>query len=155
MVNQKPSDRLRLLDQYIYELVRRFYINASSNGAGAELSGSELFACLLVGRKGRCTMSQLAEECGLAVSSMTGVVDRLIAKGCVRRGRDEKEDRRRVFVELDRKGEKIYRERLESEMEMIITMMESLKPQEQDALLGTLGKALGSLKTGPFREEGR
>jgi hypothetical protein len=31
-------------------------------------------------------------------------------------------------------------------MEMIITMMESLKPQEQEALLDALGKALASLK---------
>jgi hypothetical protein len=30
-------------------------------------------------------------------------------------------------------------------MEMIITMMDSLKPQEQDALLDALGKAVSSL----------
>lgn len=91
-------------------------------------------------------MSQLARECGMAVSSMTGVVDRLIAKGCVKRSRDDEEDRRKVFVELDRKGEKIYRERLESEMETIIMMMESLKPEEQDALLNILGKAVVALR---------
>lgn len=146
MVSQKLSDKLRLLDQYIHELVKRFYVSSSSNGPGAELSSSEFFACNVLGRKGRRTMSQLAEECGLALSSMTGVVDRLVARECVKRSRDDEEDRRKVFVELDRKGEKIYRERLESEMEIIITMMESLKPQEQDALLGTLGKAVESLK---------
>jgi DNA-binding MarR family transcriptional regulator len=147
MVIQKLSDKLRLLDQYIYELVKRFYVTSSSNGAAAELSGSELFTCVLVGRKGRSTMSELARDSGLALSSMTGVVDRLVAKGCVKRGRNDEEDRRKVFVELDRKGEEIYQERLESEMEMIITMMESLQAEEQDGLLRTLGKALESLKT--------
>jgi DNA-binding MarR family transcriptional regulator len=89
-------------------------------------------------------MSELAKECGLALSSMTGVVERLVVKGCVRRIRDEEEDRRRVFVELDKKGEKVYQELLEGEMGMIISMMDTLKPSEQDALLNALGKAVGS-----------
>ena len=71
--------------------------------------------------------------------------DRLVAKGCVKRTRDDEEDRRRVFVELDKKGEKIYQALLESEMEMIITMMDALTPAEQDALLDALGKAMRSL----------
>jgi DNA-binding MarR family transcriptional regulator len=81
---------------------------------------------------------------------MTGVVDRSVARGCVKRTRDDEEDRRKVFVELDRKGEKIYQELLESEMEMIISMMDALKPQEQDALLNALGKAVASLKKSAF-----
>jgi len=142
---RKLSDKLNLFDRYIQALIKRFYVRPSLEGPGAELSGSEFFACKVLGRKGRCTMSQLAEECGLALSSMTGVVDRLVAKGCVKRTRDDEEDRRKVFVGLDRKGDKIYQEILESEMEMIITMMESLKPQEQDALLDAFGKAVASL----------
>ncbi len=89
-------------------------------------------------------MTELAKECGLALSSMTGVIDRLVARRCVRRTRDE-EDRRKVFVELDKKGEKVYQDHLEAEMEMIIAMMDSLKRQEQDALLDALGKATASL----------
>lgn len=90
-------------------------------------------------------MSELAKECGLALSSMTGVVDRLVAKGCVKRTREEGEDRRKVFVELAKKGERVYQDLLEGEMEMIIRMMDSLKPAEQDALLQVLGKATASL----------
>jgi DNA-binding MarR family transcriptional regulator len=90
-------------------------------------------------------MTELARECSLALSSMTGVVDRLVAKKCVKRIRDE-EDRRKVLVELSNKGQKAYQELLESEMEMIITMMDSLKPGEQDALLDALGRIIGSLE---------
>ena len=80
------------------------------------------------------------------MSSMTGVVDRLVDRGYAMRTRDDEEDRRKVFVELDRKGEKIYQELLESEMELIITVMDALKPAEQDALLHALGKAVGSIE---------
>lgn len=140
------SDKLRLFDQYIYGLIKRFYLKPWANGFGTEVSSSELFVCNVLGRKGMCTMSQLAEECCLALSSMTGLVDRLVAKGCVKRSRDAGEDRRKVFVELDRKGEQTYQRLLESEMEMIIIMMEALKPQEQDVLLEALGRAVDSLE---------
>ncbi len=90
-------------------------------------------------------MTELAQECGLALSSMTGVIDRLVAKNCVRRTRDE-EDRRKVFVDLDRKGKKVYQDLLEGEMEMIIRMMDTLAPGEQDSLLRVLGKATASIE---------
>ena len=66
-----------------------------------------------------------------------------MAQGCVRRFWDEK-DRRRVYVQLDKKGKKVYQRLLEGEMHMIITMMDSLKPDGQDALLNGLEKAVGS-----------
>ena len=91
-------------------------------------------------------MTELAKECGVALSSMTGVVDRLVAKGCVKRTREEGEDRRKVFVELNQKGQRVYQDLLEGEMEMIIRMMDSLKPGEQDALLRVLGRATASLE---------
>lgn len=90
-------------------------------------------------------MTELAEECGLALSSMTALIDRLEKKRCVKRSRDLG-DRRKVFVELSRKGEKIYQDLLEAEMETIITMMNTLKPEEQETLLSILGKAVASLE---------
>ena len=146
MAKRSASEKLRLLDQYIHELIKRFYLRPSLDGVAAELSSSELFACNFLGRKGRCTMTKLAKECGLALSSMTGVIDRLVAMGCVVRAREEGEDRRKVFVELGKKGERVYQDHLEAEMEMIIIMMDSLKPGEQDALLRVLGKATASLE---------
>lgn len=146
MAKRSASEKLRLLDQYIHELIKRFYLRPSLDGAAAELSSSELFACNILGRKGRCAMTELAKECGVALSSMTGVVDRLVAKGCVKRTREEGEDRRKVFVELNQKGQRVYQDLLEGEMEMIIRMMDSLKPGEQDALLRVLGRATASLE---------
>lgn len=137
---------MNLFDQYLHALVKRFYLRPTLDGAGQELSASELFACRTLGRKGTCTMTELAKECNLVMSSMTGVVDRLVQRGYVKRTRDDEEDRRKVFVELDRKGERIYQDLLESEMELIITVMDALKPAEQDALLHALGKAVGSIE---------
>jgi len=66
---QSTSDRLKLLDQYIHALVERFYLRLPLDGATLDLNGSELFALSLLGRKGRSSMTELAEECTLALSS--------------------------------------------------------------------------------------
>src|SRR3970040_3151009 len=94
-------------------------------------------------------MTELAKGCGLMLSSMTGVVDRLVDKEYVERVGDE-EDRRRVWVELSKKGQKVYQELLEAEMEMIISIMDSLEPDEQDMLLRVLGKATEAAPRGVF-----
>jgi len=89
MPKQSARDKLKLLDQYMHELIKRFYLRFSMNGAAADLRSSGLFAYDILGRKGRCTMTELARECGLALSSMTAVIDRLVTGGYVKRVRDE------------------------------------------------------------------
>jgi DNA-binding MarR family transcriptional regulator len=145
MARRTISEKLKLLDEYLHKLIKHFYLRPSLDGVAGELSSSELFVCNILGRKRKCTMTELSTESSLALSSMTGVVDRLVDKNCVRRSRDEK-DRRKVFVELSNKGEEVYQALLEPEMEMIITMMDSLELAEQDALLRVLGKATASLE---------
>lgn len=145
MANRSASQKLKQLDEYVHVLMRRFCV-PSVDGEAGELSGSEIFVCNILGRKHRCTMSELAKDCGLVLSTMTGVVDRLVEKRYVKRAKEDPEDRRKVFVALDARGQKIYQQLLESEMEMIITMMEALKPSEQDVLLRVLGKAISALE---------
>lgn len=142
----KPSDKLKLLDGYLHALILRFYLRPSRNGAASKLSASEAFVCGILGRAGTHTMTELAAKCGVALSSMTAIVDRLVAKGYTLRSRDDANDRRKVFVELSESGEKVYQDLLESEMETIIRMMDSLEPEEQDMLLHVLGKVTASLE---------
>jgi len=146
MPDRNASEKIELLDQYLHALLKRFYLRPSLDGRTPDVSGSQFFALSLVGRQRRCTMTELARECGLALSSITAVIDRLVTGGYVKRGREEEGDRRKVFVELNRKGERAYQDLLEGEMEMIIAMMESLNPREQDTLLRVMGKATSSLR---------
>lgn len=141
MGKRTTRDKFMLLDQHIRSLARRLYLRPAAKGLAAELPNSEIFTCGALGRRGRCMMSELAKECGFPLSSMTGIVDRLVTKGYVKRFRSD-EDRRSVFVELTRRGEQVYQDALEAEMELIIGMMEALEPEEQDALVKLLGKAV-------------
>lgn len=55
----------------------------------------------LLEREGPLTAGELASRTGLAPASVTGLIDRLVRKGFVRRAAHT-EDRRRVNVEIDR-----------------------------------------------------
>jgi len=143
MAKRTARQKLMLLDQYIRTLAKRLTVRPA-RGHGADLPNSEVFTCSALGRRRRCMMSELAKECGFPMSSMTGIVDRLVAKGCAKRFRSD-EDRRTVFVELTKRGEQVYQEALEAEMELIIGMMEALEPEEQDGLVELLGKAVARL----------
>ena len=145
MPKRTARGKLMLLDTHVRALAKRLYLRPAGKGLPADLSNSEIFTCEALGRKGRCMMTELAKECGFALSSMTGIVDRLLTKGYVNRFRSE-QDRRSVFVELTKKGDQVYQECLEAEMELIIAMMDALEPGEQDALVDLLGKAVSGLE---------
>lgn len=143
MAKRTAREKLMLLDQYIRTLAKRLYLRPG-RGLTADLPNSEVFSCSALGRRGRCMMSELAKECGFPLSSMTGIVDRLVSKSYVKRFRSD-EDRRTVFVELTKRGEHIYQEALEAEMELIIAMLEPLEHEQQDSLVELLGKAVAGL----------
>lgn len=145
MAKRTARTKIMLLDTHIRALAQRLYMRPPAKGLAADLANSEIFTCEALGRKGRCMMTELAKECGYPLSSMTGIVDRLVDKGYVKRFRSD-EDRRSVFVELSRKGEQVYQECLEAHMGLIIAMMDALESQEQDTLLDLLGKAVAGLE---------
>ena len=55
-------------------------------------------------QQGPMTVRDLAQNLGLDASTVTRVVDVLVRDGLARRVRDEKQDRRRVFVSLTARG---------------------------------------------------
>ncbi len=58
-----------------------------------------------VGQRKSCIMREISDHLRVAVSTMTGLIDKLEEKGLVRRERTE-EDRRIVRISLTEKGEK-------------------------------------------------
>ena len=76
------------------------------------LGVTEMKALSILLRQGPCSAGQLAAELHLTSGAVTGVVDRLMARGFARRSQDER-DRRRVVIEADQavlaSGENVYR----------------------------------------------
>jgi DNA-binding MarR family transcriptional regulator len=65
---------------------------------------SQCFTLELLHQRGRVTVRELAAGLGLDTSTVTRTIDVLARDGMVRRDRDERGDRRRVFLSLTARG---------------------------------------------------
>jgi DNA-binding MarR family transcriptional regulator len=107
-------------------------INAA--GVSGELSLQELKIVDYLGQRESCIMREMAEHSQVAVSTMTGIIDKLEGKDLVKRERND-EDRRIVRVQLTNKGQKVYQSNVENYLELSRRMLESLDKDEQDIYL--------------------
>ncbi len=108
-----------------------------------QITFAQFRAILLLSRAGSQTLSQLSEGLSRARCTVTGLVDRLEAKGLVKRMRSS-EDRRLVYVSLTAKGRELAGELKEKVVPELTRLgeriMGRLTESEAAALLGALGK---------------
>lgn len=115
-VTEKLSERTLLLDKADYErlaefryLLRRFLKFSEDAADGAGLAAQQHQTLLAVkGYPGReqVTMGELAERLGIRRASASALVDRLAAKGLLRRSSGQA-DRRQTLVALTPQAEKL------------------------------------------------
>lgn len=104
-------------------------------------------AILLLNRAGSQTLSQLSEGLSRARCTVTGLVDRLEAKGLVKRRRS-RDDRRQVYVSLTDKGRELAQELKEKVVPEITRLGERLMGRLTEAEAAALHGALGKLSDG-------
>ncbi len=108
------------------------------------LTEAERAALTILGRRGEQPMRQLASLCQVALSTMTGIIDRLLERGLVQR-QQSPADRRVVLVQLTNAGRRVYQARLDTDMRLVLTMLQALAAEEQQILVTCLQKILASL----------
>lgn len=100
--------------------------------------------------KGRLRVGELQEKVLVTSGGTTYLVDRLAARGLVRRA-DCAEDRRVRYVELTPEGEALARASFDRHAGRIALALSGLTPEEQELatrLLRTLGRRAAALPTG-------
>ena len=97
-------------------------------------------------RQPECSMLELADFMKMGLSSVTGMVDRLVRQGLANRRRTE-QDRRMVFVDITAKGRKILKEILEQHRRTILDLFESLTAEERSIYLCILEKLVKKLSS--------
>lgn len=100
------SDQARRLHRAVTELVRRYQFRDRNEICCFGISVSQCHALEALGQAGELTMGALASRMQLSVSTMTRVVDQLVARGLAQRGEDA-EDRRVCCVDPTPKGRKL------------------------------------------------
>ncbi len=83
------------------KLVKRIHIDLSQNGS--DVTASQMFVMLALYDKKQCTVGELANDRGVSLPTITGIVDRLVRTNLVERIGDPN-DRRVVLIKLTSKG---------------------------------------------------
>lgn len=99
-----PADN-KLLNFFLDNLRKVFYPEEWIH-LDLELSKTELLTLLVVERHGEVIMSQIAEYIKIPLSTSTGLVNRLVRNGYLKRERSES-DRRIVAIQLTDQGKSI------------------------------------------------
>jgi len=92
----------------------------------------------------QCSMRELAGFMKMGLSSLTGMVDRLVKQGLVERRRTEK-DRRVVFVAITKKGRKIFKEIQNQRRATALHLFESLTAEERTTYLYIIEKLVKNI----------
>jgi DNA-binding MarR family transcriptional regulator len=124
----------------VMALYRSFYRDASKALLPLDLELWEYDVLSALRRQGQpfaLAATKLARETDLSGGAMTNRIDRLEARGLVRR-RPDKDDRRGVIVILSARGRRVIDEAIRFRLEAARESLRSLSAAEQEELAGLL-----------------
>lgn len=133
---RRPPGR-RLVQEVVDELSSwnpREFVAAFQRWHQGQVSLVHLNVLMLLEAAGALPMSRLAEALDISVASITGVIDRMEARGLVERARDAS-DRRVVLVRPAEGGAQLFREIDQRRRDGLATLLANLDKDELVALL--------------------
>lgn len=137
-------DRNRL-DEFIrryeevYFLSMRIVQSMVSEQLQSDLTHEQYIVFNTLKNLGTATPSDLATRCNVNRSAITAMIDRLVAKGLVKRLRDEN-DRRVVLLESTDKGDAVFAEVKDNVHRFIQSIIEQLSTHEVESFIQTYEK---------------
>ena len=120
----------------VQEILKQFtqLHDAAAGGPQANLGHQDLRVVELLGESGPQMMRSLAEHLGVAVNSMTNLIDHLEQKGLAHRTRSDV-DRRVIHVDLTDEGKGAYKAASNAKFLFHRALLSSLTEDEQQILL--------------------
>jgi DNA-binding MarR family transcriptional regulator len=110
-----------------------------------KFSKSEIFTMFFLDKKKEVTMTELVEYINSPLSTATGIVDRLVKNGYVKRDRSET-DRRIVVLALTEEGSQFIKNLKSLVSEYVNMVLEDLTEEEKQFMLGIVLKMLNKLQ---------
>jgi DNA-binding MarR family transcriptional regulator len=130
------EERAADLGLVVRDILTQFQIlhSAAANGPQSNLGHQDLRAVEQLGENGPQMMRSLAENLGVAVNSMTTIVDNLENKGLAQRMRSDV-DRRVVNVELTEEGKRTFELARKAKSQFHRALLAALTEDEQEIML--------------------
>ncbi|KUO70205.1 MAG: hypothetical protein APF77_23285 [Clostridia bacterium BRH_c25] len=110
-----------------------------------KFSKSELFTLLYLGKRKETTMTELVDYINSPMSTATGIVDRLVKSGYIKRGRSET-DRRIVVLTLTEEGSKLVDKLKDMMLSYINMAVDDLTEEEERFLTNIVFKIMNNMQ---------
>lgn len=113
-----------------------------------DLPKTDLLALLMLQRRGEATMSELAADLNIPLSTATGIGNRLTRQGLIERERSE-QDRRVIVNRLTAQGQELAA-RVQGHIDLLLQRITSaLTPEELSILITLVQKVLRAFQEAP------
>jgi|SRR6185295_1506759 len=132
------------LDEALTSLAKLYQFRGLEERSYGGMTVSQSYCLRDLYFKGPRTMSQLAEMLRVRLSTMTGVIDQLEAKGLVER-LDHPEDRRSLQVRLTPEGKKFYQSAHEAFLSHLAPLVENRSSAECERIISFLEEVTGAI----------
>ena len=139
------EEDLRRLDDLLNEIATLYQFRSLNKRLYGTLTVSQSYCLRILYFQGARTMSQLAAELQVRLSTITGVVDQLEGKGLVERV-DHPEDRRSMHVRLTAAGRNLYRAAHEAFLTHLVPLFEGRAAGDREKIIGFLADVKESIR---------
>lgn len=140
-ITTKAKQLHKSFEQIIYHFQT---VNAATSESVENLSLIETKAIGFIGQCQGCIMREIAVYLRVAVSTVTGLIDKLEEKKLVRRERSD-EDRRIIKIILTPKGEEVYQFHVEELLRLCREMLVGMTDEEQNTYIELSKKIAGAV----------
>lgn len=134
-----------LLDLFL-NLVKKYIFPDDSIKLDLKFSKSEFFTMMFIDKKVEITMTELSEYINSPLNTATGIVDRLVKSGYIKRERSEA-DRRVVLIQFTEKGSSEVKKIKEIVSKYFNIILKDLTPKEKMFLFRILLKVMNNLQS--------
>lgn len=116
----------------------------SGSFAKIKVTPAQIIMLMSIHHHGQCKLRTLARERNISPPTVTGLIDRLVRDGYVRKAPDP-EDRRATMVSLNKKGEDTVNRHLITIQDLWKNILTQLSQKEQEQYLKILKKIVSIL----------
>jgi len=135
-----PPDLLAL-DELLNELAKLYQFRSLDDRMYEALTVSQSYCLRILYFQGPRTMGELATELDVRLSTMTGIVDQLEARGLVERV-DHPDDRRSLRVTLSTRGRTLYHGAHDAFLSHLAPLLDGRSAAARREILDFLGGAI-------------
>jgi MarR family transcriptional regulator, organic hydroperoxide resistance regulator len=131
--------------ELVFENLKRIAFPQEWLAIDISMSKQEVFTMMVADRLKEATMGQLSDQMNFPMSTATGIVDRLVKKGYIKRDKSES-DRRIVVISLTEKGKAFIDDLKTNILAYIKKAYDILDEEEKKYLFKIFNKVSSSLQ---------